>query len=366
MIRKTVFVFAVVAALPLAASRRRAAEVPPNVPPCTMVTGTGAVTFTYDEGRHVAPTSEILLPTSYTYGLTTVPDDPDTLAAWNRDELLLSNDGGCSWRTVAVMGGSGFPPRLEAAQGGRIYAWSDNRVFSLRYDARGVRLLKQPVPFVGFAADAANGEHLRAAGDDGSIWESNDAGETWDPIGALHAKPLYYRFAFERTNLDHVVAGTVSDGAFVSRDGGRTWVKATGLTKGTVNVFELVISPADPMRVWAMGVDNEQSDSGHPSHGRHIFLSDDGGATYRPVVDEAPGVKLINGPTMAADPSDRDVLYFVYGTHFYGYGTDLFRYDASNGLLTMTHNDHDNIDAIAFSRRDPRVLYLGLEAEVDD
>jgi hypothetical protein len=31
------------------------------------------------------------------------------------------------------------------------------------------------------------------------------------------------------------------------------------------------------------------------------------------------------------------------------------------GSLTMEHNDRDDVNAIAFSRRTPSVMYLGLE-----
>jgi hypothetical protein len=109
-----------------------------------------------------------------------------------------------------------------------------------------------------------------------------------------------------------------------------------------------------------MGIDVAHTDE-DASHGRHIYLSDDGGATYRAVVDEAPGLKLINGPVLAPHPANRDVLYFVFGTHIFQYGTDVFRYDASSATLTMQHNDQNDVNAIAFSRRDPSVMYFGLE-----
>ncbi|MFP5247854.1 MAG: dispase autolysis-inducing protein, partial [Thermoanaerobaculia bacterium] len=94
----------------------------------------------------------------------------------------------------------------------------------------------------------------------------------------------------------------------------------------------------------------------------HIFRSDDGGETYWPVVTEVPGVKLTNGPPMAAHPFDRDILYFTFGTHIFDYGTDLFRYDASTSSLTMTHSTYDDVNSIVFSRRDPTLIYLGIEA----
>lgn len=358
MFRRIVLVsLLAVAALPVSAAKRRAAAPARPYPPCAMVTGTGAVTFTLDEGRTLAPNAQPMHGIAYTYGLVALPDEADTLMAWHADDLLLSTDAGCSWRVVATIPGWDFPPKLAAAGNGRVYGWSDNRRFLVRYDARGVKSLKQPSDFIGFAVDPENGDHLRAGGGDGGIWESHDAGETWDPIGRIDAtNEVLYRFTFDPNNLDHIVAGMTRKGAFHSRDGGKTWTKATGLGKGNVNAFHFEISPADPNYVWAMAIDLDQST-------RHIYLSRDGGLSYDPVVPDGNGVKLVNGPTMAAHPLDRNVLYFIFGTATQGYGTDVMRFDLATKQVTIEHNDHHDVAAIAFSPKDPRVMYLGLVQE---
>lgn len=322
-----------------------------------MITGTGGVTFTLDEGKSLAPSAEGMRGIVYTYGLVTMPDEPDTLYAWHGNDLLVSTNAGCAWRVAATITGWDFPPKLAAAGNGRVYGWSDNRRFTIRYDARGVRLLKQPADFVGFAVDEEDGDHLRAGGGDGVIWESRDAGETWDPIGRIDATDeILYRFTFDPHDLDHIVAGMTRKGAFVSHDGGKSWTRATGLGKATVNAFHFEISPADANYVYAMAIDLAAAL-------RQIYLSRDGGATYDPVVTEQPGIKLVNGPTMAAHPTNRDVLYFVFGTATQGYGTDLMRFDLATRRVTIEHNDHHDIAAIAFAPRDPRVMYLGLVQE---
>ncbi|HEX6159561.1 MAG TPA: dispase autolysis-inducing protein [Thermoanaerobaculia bacterium] len=352
-----VALLAVLLALPAAASKRRAAGQPRPFPPCSMVTGTGAVTFTHDEGRTLAPTSEPLRGIVYTYGLVALPGEENTLMAWHGDDLLLSTDAGCSWRVAATITGWDFPPKLAAAGNGRVYGWSDNRRFLIRYDGRGVKSLKQPADFVGFAVDPNDGDHLRAGGGDGVIWESRDAGETWDPLGRIDATDeVLYRFTFDPHDLDHIVAGMTRKGAFVTRDGGKSWTRATGLGKGNVNAFQFEISPADSNYVYAMAIDLATT-------GRHIYLSRDGGLTYDPVVTEEPGIKLVNGPTMAAHPANRDVLYFVFGTATQGYGTDLMRFDLATRQVTITHSDYHDIAAIAFSPKDARVMYLGLVNE---
>ncbi|MGZ8867306.1 MAG: WD40/YVTN/BNR-like repeat-containing protein [Thermoanaerobaculia bacterium] len=339
---------------PAVANRRR--SVTPSFPPCTVITGTAAVTFTRDAGRTLAPSTETLEGIGYTYGVAAL-DEPGVLLAWHRDDLLISRDHGCSWLPFQTIPGADFPPRLTAAQGGRAYGWSDNRRFLIRYDARGVVNLKQPVPFVGFGVDANDGNRLRAGGDDGSLWESLDGGETWDPLGRVPVtgSVIFYRFAFDPADLDHVVAGMTTSGAYVTRDGGRNWHRSEGFGSGWVNAFNGVISPVNGEVVWFMALSE--------ALGRQIFRSTDGGATFTPLVAEAAGVKLVNGPIMAPDPTDAAVLYFVFGTGFQGYGSDLFRFDAASRALTLTHSDHHDINAIAFSVTDPRVMYLGLEVE---
>lgn len=345
-----------------ATPRRRAVAIKQH-PACNSVTGTAGVTFTRDEGRTVAPSNVPLHGIAYTYGLTAL-GAADTLVAWHRDDLLFSDDGGCSWRAVAKFDDWDFPPRITAAGESHFYAWSDNREYLVRADSTAITKLKPPAAFVGLGVDPHDSRHVRAGADDGAIWESTDGGDTWTQTARLGGSAIYYRFTFDPADLDHIVAGTATNGAHVSRDGGRTWTRAKGIGDAPqgAQVFNLVISPVDPNIVWAMGIDNAESIANVPSHGRHIYLSRDGGATYEVVVDEAPGVKLINGPTMAAHPRDPNILYFVFGSAFQGYGTDIFRYDAATRALTMTHNDHHDVNAIAFSH-DGSVMYLGLERE---
>ena len=312
------------------------------------------MTFSRDGGVTLAAVSQKLEGIGYTFGLAAL--DSRTLLAIHKQVLSISNDAGCRWSAI---GNVAFddPPRIAAAGADRAYIWADGRATLARYAAGAITMLKPPVTIVGIVA---NGDRVRVGGDDGSIWESVDGGGSWAQIGGRALTGLVYRASFDPSNFDHVIFGAANAGARVTFDGGKSYSSAIGLNTGT-NVFNIVVSPADPKVVWAMGLNLAESDANVPSHGRHIYRSVDGGASFVPVVDEGNGVQLINGPLMAAHPADPNVLYFVFGTYFDAYGTDLFRYDAASRALTVSHFNYDDFDAIAFSPADPSVMYFGLE-----
>lgn len=342
-------------------TRRRAVIIKPY-PPCSVISGTSAVTFTRDEGRSLAPTSQPLGGTAYTFGLAAL-DLPDTLLSLHDHLLSISRDAGCNWSAVASIDFADYyPPSIAAASGGRAYIWADHRLFLARDDASVVTALKPPAAIIGLIAERGT-NRIRIGGDDGSVWESIDAGGSWTHLGSAASRSgIYYRTAFDPADLDHIAAGVAGEGVLLSRDGGRSWTAAKGLGNGSVNAFNIVFAPSDPRVLWAMGIDIAEADANAASGGRHLYRSVDGGATFAPIVTQDASVSLINGPVMAAHPTNPYVLYFVFGSYFQRYGTDLFRYDASASTLTKTHNNYDGIDAIAFSPSDPDLIYVGLRA----
>ena len=340
---------------PVMTAQRRRAAVPMLFPPCSIIQGTPGVTFSRDEGRTLTPIAQPLAGTAYTYGLAAL-DVPHTFLSFHSNTLSISTDDGCHWTSLGDYAAD-FPPTITAAEGGRAYIWSDNRQFLLRYDRRGVVALKPPGAIIGLGTDPNDGEHIRTGFSDGGLLESVDGGESWRTGGfPPSTSGINYRFTFDPSDLSHVVLGTAIDGAFVSRDGGRSWTHATGFGSSRVNAFNFAISPVDGNIVWAMAIDLGSEE-------KHIYRSTDGGLTYAAVVDERDGVTIVNQPVMAAHPTNPDVLYFIYGTFFQGYGTDVFRYDAATRSLTVAHNGYNDINSIAFSPGRGDIVYFGLEVE---
>jgi hypothetical protein len=330
-------------------------------PTCDEVHGMGAVTFSTDEGRTLAPLAEQLSGNSNTTGLVAL-DRPGLLLAESKGSLYMSRDGGCTWSNAATLNYS--PVMLTCAGQTRAYAWSDNGNYFARIDERGVHELVVPVTSIhGVGADPADGRHVRVGAENGDILESFDSGQSWAFIGRAPAATeltLTYRMVFDPHNLDHVMLGRSNDGAWVTTDGGARWQQSTGGVVGPANVFNFAISPADPNVVWAMGIYLPHVDL--PWGGRYIARSTDGGRTFAAVLRQTNQVTLINGPVMAAHPTNPNVLYFVFGTYFSNYGTDIYKYDARTGRIETRHNSYPDVNAIVFSKPTPTVMYLGLES----
>ena len=340
-----------------------------EVPDCHRVSGSSSVAITPDQGASLVTAGRPLRGTDYAYGLAVLADVPNTILLAHNRTLQRSTSAGCRWTTVGEIPttSDGFPSSLAAARGNRAFAWADNRDDLARIDDKGIVPLRSPVgSIVGIGTDPRDTDGVRVAGGDGTLWVSRNGGDRFDPLGKPIPGFIFYRAAFDPSSLDHVVFGVASDGAFVTFDGGTTWTRSTGLSstgRGSVNVFNVVISPADPATVFAMGLDIAESDSGAPSQGRHIYLSRDGGLSFRPVVAASPEITIPNQPPMAAHPTDANVVYFTFGTSFAGYGADLYRYDDATGQVTKTHNTYHGIPSIGFNPADPGVMYLGLALE---
>ena len=342
-----------------------------RIPNCKRIAGTSSIAITSDEGATLTTAGRPLWGTDYAFGLAVLPDVPSTMLLAHGRELQRSTSAGCRWKTVGEIASTsdGFPSSLVAARGDRAFAWSENRNDLARIDGTTILYLASPVSSInGIATDPVDPDRLRLGAGDGTLWESTDGGLRWAQVGAQVPGGFFlvYRTAFDPNDLDHAVVGVVTGGAFVTFDGGRTWTQATGLSSigtGPVNVFNVVISPADRLTVFAMGLDIAESDAGAPSQGRHIYLSRDGGLSFHPVVDASAEVFLPNGPPMAAHPTNPHVVYFTFGSSFQGYGADLYRYDDGTGSVTQTHNSYHSLPAIAFNPADPTFLYLGLGVE---
>lgn len=340
-----------------------------TAPTCELVLGTGAVTFTFDEGATLTPMDQQIEPVTYTFGVAAL-GQPGAMLAGSGGRILASSDAGCSWEDIGAANGEDTAAViLRAAGERRAYGFGDNRRLLVRVDGDDagwtITTLDSPTDgengIVGLAVDPGDPDHVRLGDALGQLWDSTDAGVTWGALGLPSLEPggLAYRAVFDPQDLDHALFGLMVEGVRVTTDAGGEWADSTGFGAGNANGFNLAVSPAQAGLVWAEAYDLAEPDE---AAARHIYRSEDGGASFTPVVDSDEAT-LYNGNPLFPHPTDPDVLYFVFGSNYAGYGTDVHRYDHSTGEITITHNMWHDVAAIEFVPGDPGVMYFGLSIE---
>lgn len=336
------------------------------LPKCNAVSGPVPLTFSADKGATLAPFEAELTGISYFLGLV-ASDAPNTLFADYAGGLFQSTDAGCTFTLVHAT--EVGPATLTRSPGGGVFGYLPNDVAIYRYEpVQGFRHLPDlPEGIAGLAVDAKDALHVRVVSVRGRTYESTDAGETF----AEYAAPLFtdaggvYTAVIDPHDLDHVFLGVISDGGFVTFDGGKMWKKSVGL--GTpegddkANAFSGVISPLDEDIVWVQGISLGKPASTPPVPDyRRVFRSEDGGLSFAAVLSDSPEITLTNGVPMLADPADPQGLYFEFGTYYAGYGTDIFHLDAATKAVTKTHNPFDDMNVFVASPADPTFLYFGV------
>lgn len=264
---------------------------------------------------------------------------------WAVDEagtIHRSSDAGCTWTVAAAVPEvltNRYPTRIAARHTERTYVYTGARPGPSKQSSI-VRLTGGTVEtFVhpdlgGIAAlevDLRDSLHVRTVARWGLAWESRDGGATWSVLNPQAGIPYEVRsVAFDPTDFDHILAGTLNGGLFRSRDGGRTWQRELHVIE---EVEGIVFSPTDP-RVLYVGV--------VPSK---LLRSTDGGKTFTQIDVAIRGpyarLRYIDG-FFAVHP--RDPLTFASeGDH--GVGIKVTKPDGT----TFTTPDFENVQEVLWA-----------------
>ncbi|MDB6163456.1 MAG: hypothetical protein JWL98_888, partial [Xanthomonadaceae bacterium] len=144
----------------------------------------------------------------------------------------------------------------------------------------------------------------------GGVWETADAGRTWQPIfdgqpvgsiGALAVAPsdsnVLYVGTGEADMRSDIAQG---DGVYRSSDGGRHWVKA-GLGDSQ-QIGRIIIDPRDANTVFVAALGHPYG----PNPERGVFRSRDGGAHWQRVLGKGEDTGAID---VAFEPGNPQVMY---------------------------------------------------------
>ncbi|HLJ75326.1 MAG TPA: hypothetical protein VKU62_12120 [Thermoanaerobaculia bacterium] len=153
-------------------------------------------------------------------------------------------------------------------------------------------------------------EHFYFGSVNGGVWETRDAGRTWQPIfdsepvgsiGALAVAPSNHNIIYVGTGEADMRSDIAQgDGMFRSADAGKTWTRI-GLTDSQ-QIGRILVDPSNAERVYVAAL-------GHPyaaNAERGVFRSTDGGTSWTKVLGPDNDTGAID---LAFEPDNPRVIY---------------------------------------------------------
>jgi photosystem II stability/assembly factor-like uncharacterized protein len=141
---------------------------------------------------------------------------------------------------------------------GQLFKSSDGgSSWNLVYPGLGVRRLVIDT----IVEDPSDGDHLFIGGwdlrtDGGGLFESRDAGRSWNQVPLSKASVAVRGFAISKENPSYMIAGTLA-GVFLSSDSGRNWRQSGIGMEAFSQVESVAIDPVDPrillVGTWHLG-----------------------------------------------------------------------------------------------------------------
>lgn len=170
-------------------------------------------------------------------------------------------------------------------------------------------------PFRGGRALAVTGvpgepNHYYFGSVDGGVWESTNAGRTWNPIfdgenigsiGAIAVAPSEPKTIYVGTGEADMRSDIAyGNGMYKSTDGGKTWTHI-GLDN-TMQIGKVVVDPKDASTVYVAALGHAYAANAE----RGVFKTTDGGKTWSKVLFKNADTGAID---LALDPQDPNVVY---------------------------------------------------------
>ncbi|MFB0905284.1 MAG: hypothetical protein QMB11_12980 [Nonlabens sp.] len=223
-----------------------------------------------------------------------------------------------------------------------------------------------------------NPEIIYAGTASGGLWNSQNAGITWQPIFEKEATASVGAVAVQQSNPSVIWVGTGEGnprnslnggaGIYKSLDAGRNW-KLMGLEK-TRNIHRVIIDPTNPDVVYAAAIGSPWGV--HPERG--VFKTTDGGKSWKKILytnDTSGAADLVMDPQnpnkliAAMWEHKRDPWFFKSG----GVGSGMYiTHDGGENWKKIT--DKEGLPegelgriGIAIAPSDPNIIYALVEAK---
>jgi photosystem II stability/assembly factor-like uncharacterized protein len=205
------------------------------------------------------------------------PNDPNTLFVASWEQVFRSSDAGLSWQSARLETGAHNAIAVAASDGNVIYLGGRP---AMRSSDRGLTWTPMPVILPGEVAqthdlsglivDPEDAAHLWAALDGGGVFESRDAGRSWNAVG-LTDRPVRWLAAGAPGQADGaggsvLYAGVAEDGIY--RGDADGWTAASEGLPPRSTILAFVTDPRTTGLLWAA------------RDGGGVYRSTDGGQTW--------------------------------------------------------------------------------------
>ena len=167
--------------------------------------------------------------------------------------------------------------------------------------------------FVDVAVPVLEPNTIYMAAGSGGLWKSVNNGHSWEPIFDNQSAFAIGDIAVADTNPNIVWVGSgeattsrstyAGDGVYKSTDAGKTWTNM-GL-KESHHVGRILIHPKNPDIVYVAALGHLYTEN--PERG--VFKTEDGGKTWKKVLDIKVGDRAIGACDLVMDPKKPETLY---------------------------------------------------------
>lgn len=224
--------------------------------------------------------------------------------------------------------------------------------------------------------DPADESHWYVGVGSGGVWETHNAGITFNPIfdkqkvysiGCItldtHSRNLWVGSG-ENVGGRHISFG---DGIYLSKDGGKTW-KNMGLAKSN-HISKIIVHPTNSDIVWVAAQGPLWSEGGE----RGVFKTTDGGKSWKKVLGDA---QWTGATDLLIDPRNPDILFAAtWQRHrtvaaYLGGGPKSGIHKSTDGgmtwekLKTGLPNGNMGKIGLALSPQNPDVVYAAIELDL--
>lgn len=179
----------------------------------------------------------------YWSSIALTTDGIKIFASATANSLYYSDDSGLSWNTLTV-GGYRSRRAIDMSDSGQsiaatVFTYSNAVYVSFDYGKSwSESVITQEWQYWASIAMSADGRKVIAGTENGSLYISNDSGQSWNAITGIHINDSDTAwFGLDMTPDGNTIVVSENQGAdnqggglYISRDGGATWQEQTGVT----------------------------------------------------------------------------------------------------------------------------------------